>query len=117
MSSEPVKSFNAREARLAISSGASRIPRSLALREVAAKYRRFGYRKLGIILRRDGVFVNHKKLYRIYKADGLAVPRRRKRHVKHERGASLQPVTGVPDTDGASVPELKMVLEKDACER
>ena len=65
-----------------------------ALREVAAKYRRFGYRKLGIFLQRDGVFVNHKKLYRIYKADGLAVPRRRKRHVRHERGASLAPVTG-----------------------
>ena len=65
-----------------------------ALREVAATYRRFGYRKLGIFLRRDGLLVNHKKLYRIYKADGLAVPRRRKRHVRHERGASPQPVTG-----------------------
>jgi len=63
------------------------------LRELAARFRRFGYRRLNIMLRREGTIVNHKRLYRIYKADGLLVPRRRKRHVRHERGASLQPVT------------------------
>ncbi len=63
------------------------------LRELAARHRRFGYRKLGILLRRDGIVVNHKRLYRIYKADGLLVARRRKRHVRYERGALLQPVT------------------------
>jgi putative transposase len=64
------------------------------LRELAAKHRRFGYRKLGILLRRDGIIVNHKKLYRIYKEAALGVPRRRKRHVRYERGLStLIPVT------------------------
>ncbi len=62
------------------------------LRELAARHRRFGYRKLGIMLRRDGIVVNHKRLYRIYKADGLTVARRRKRHVRYERGALLEPV-------------------------
>lgn len=65
----------------------------MPLRELAAKHRRFGYRKLGILLRRDGIVVNHKRLFRIYKADGLAVARRRKRHVRYERGASHSPVT------------------------
>ncbi len=37
--------------------------------------------------------MNHKRLYRIYKADGLAVARRRKRHVRYERGSTLQPET------------------------
>jgi putative transposase len=59
-------------------------------------YRRFGYRKLGIMLRRDGDVVNHKRLYRIYKTDGLTVARRRKRHVRYERGASIEP-TRAPD--------------------
>lgn len=63
------------------------------LRELAARHRRFGYRKLGIMLRRDGIVINHKRLYRTYKADGLTVAKRRKRHVRYERGASLSPVT------------------------
>ena len=62
------------------------------LRELAARHRRFGYRKLTIMVRREGLLVNHKRVYRVYKADGLAVPRRRKRHVRYERGAALSPV-------------------------
>ena len=36
------------------------------LREIAAVRRRFGYRRLHILLRREGVVVNHKKLRRLY---------------------------------------------------
>ncbi len=35
------------------------------LRELAAKRRRFGYRRLGVLLRREAFAVNHKRLYRI----------------------------------------------------
>jgi len=49
------------------------------LRELAAERRRFGYRRLGILLERDGVRLNHKKLYRLYREEGLAVRRRRGR--------------------------------------
>jgi putative transposase len=49
------------------------------LRHHAAKHRRWGYRKMGILLRRDGYVVNHKRLYRIYDAEGLQVRRRRRR--------------------------------------
>jgi len=35
------------------------------LRELAAERRRFGYRRLGILLRREGVAMKKKKLYRI----------------------------------------------------
>ena len=34
------------------------------LREIAAERRRFGYRRLHILLRRDGIVLNHKKLFR-----------------------------------------------------
>ena len=46
------------------------------LREIAAVRRRFGYRRLHILLRREGVTLNHKKLRRIYAEERLQVRRR-----------------------------------------
>ncbi len=48
----------------------------LRLRELASIRRRFGYRRLHILLQREGVHVNWKKLYRIYKEERLTVPKR-----------------------------------------
>lgn len=48
----------------------------LRLRELAAVRRRFGYRRLHILLRREGVHMNHKKLRRIYAEERLQVRRR-----------------------------------------
>jgi putative transposase len=49
------------------------------LRELAAERRRFGYRRLGWMLAREGHTINHKKLYRIYREERLMVRRRRRR--------------------------------------
>jgi putative transposase len=49
------------------------------LRALAGERRRFGYRRLGILLEREGMVMNHKKLYRLYREEGLAVRRRRGR--------------------------------------
>ena len=38
--------------------------------------RRFGYRRLHLLLRREGVAVNHKKLFRLYREERLTVRRR-----------------------------------------
>jgi putative transposase len=46
------------------------------LREMANERRRFGYRRLHLLLRREGVEVNHKKLFRLYREGRLAVRRR-----------------------------------------
>lgn len=46
------------------------------LREIAAVRHRFGYRRLLILLRREGVLVNHKKLRRLYREERLQVRRR-----------------------------------------
>src|SRR5437773_10142206 len=53
------------------------------LRELAAVRRRFGYRRLHILLRREGIVMNHKKLRRLYREERLQVRRRsgRKRAV------------------------------------
>ena len=63
-----------------------------ALRErlhaLAAERRRFGYRRLYILLRREGYRVNLKRVYRLYRDDGLAVRRRRRRR-RVARGTPL----------------------------
>ena len=53
------------------------------LRELAAERRRFGYRRLHVLLRREGIRINHKKLRRLYALERLQVRRRggRKRAV------------------------------------
>lgn len=49
------------------------------LREIALERRRFGYRRLGIMLAREGYIMNHKKLLRLYREENLRVRRRRGR--------------------------------------
>jgi putative transposase len=46
------------------------------LRELASVRRRFGYRRLHILLRREGIVMNHKKLRRLYREERLQVRRR-----------------------------------------
>ena len=49
------------------------------LRELADQRRRFGYRRLHVLLRGEGWVVNRKKTQRLYGEEGLAVRRRRSR--------------------------------------
>ena len=49
------------------------------LREIALERRWFGYRRLGIMLAREGLVMNHKKLLRLYREETLRVRRRRGR--------------------------------------
>ena len=46
------------------------------LRELAASRRRFGYRRLQILLQREGTHMNHKRLRRLYAEERLQVRRR-----------------------------------------
>jgi putative transposase len=52
------------------------------LRELAGERRRFGYRRLTVMLRREGRIVNPKRVYRIYCEEGLAVRRRQRKRLK-----------------------------------
>ena len=62
------------------------------LRELAAERPRFGYRRLHVLLRREGVIVNHKRIERLYREDGLAVRRRRRKRVARDgRGRATLP--------------------------
>jgi transposase InsO family protein len=43
---------------------------------IARERRRFGYRRLHVLLKREGHLVNHKRLFRLYREEKLAVRRR-----------------------------------------
>ena len=43
------------------------------MKEIAGKRRRFGYRWIGTLLERKGMLMNHKKLYQLYREQGLSV--------------------------------------------
>lgn len=54
------------------------------MHKIAGERRRFGYRRVGLLLERQGFVMNHKKLRRIYSEEKLQVKRRRGR--KRARG-------------------------------
>src|SRR6266852_5753563 len=52
------------------------------LKELAAKRMRFGYRRLTAMLVRGGTCVNHKRVYRLYREEGLAMRIRQRRRIR-----------------------------------
>lgn len=62
------------------------------LRALARRRPRFGVRRLHVLLRREGLVVNHKRTARLYRDAGLAVGRRiRKRIARQDRGCPRPP--------------------------
>lgn len=66
------------------------------MRELAGERRRFGYRRIGLMLEREGIIMNHKKLRRIYGEEKLQVKRRRGR----KRAQGTRTAMPVPDGPG-----------------
>jgi len=48
----------------------------VAIKRIARERRRFGYRRINVMLQREGIHMNHKKLRRIYAEEKLQVRRR-----------------------------------------
>jgi len=65
-------------------------PLTARLREVAGKKKRFGYRMAWAKLRREGMRVNHKRVYRLWKEAGLGLPRKRRRRRGKKGAVPLQ---------------------------
>ena len=66
------------------------------LRDLAHQRRRFGYRRLHILLRREGIAINRKKTQRLYREEGLTVRRRKGR--KRAVGARAPaPIPALPN--------------------
>jgi putative transposase len=51
------------------------------IEELAALKRRYGYRRIHVLLRREGWQVNRKRTYRLYREAGLAVRRRKRKRI------------------------------------
>jgi len=64
----------------------------LRLRDLAATRVRYGYRRLHVLLRREGWLVNHKRIYRLYREEGLGIRvKRRKKLASAPRVLPPQP--------------------------
>jgi putative transposase len=50
------------------------------LLQLAREKPRYGYRRLQVLVERDGERVNHKRLYRVYRAAGLCLRRKKRKH-------------------------------------
>jgi putative transposase len=108
------------------------------MKAIASKRRRFGYRRIGVLLERKGIIMillpdrvsrsdvprRHKKLYRLYTEEKLGVRRRRGR--KRARGSrtpmpvALRPgerwsLDFVSDTFGASRKFRMLAVNDDCC--
>jgi putative transposase len=51
------------------------------IEELAAVKRRYGYRRIHVLLRREGWQINRKRTYRLYREAGLAVRRRKRKRI------------------------------------
>ena len=56
------------------------------IRIVKSERRRFGFRRLAELLRRDGLIVNIKRGLRVYREANVQVRKRVRRRVAHDRG-------------------------------
>ncbi len=66
------------------------------LKELAAQRMRFGYRRLTAMLVGEGVMANHKRVYRLYREEGLAIRVRHRRRIRWV-GAASSPATVKPN--------------------
>ncbi len=95
--------------------------------ELALERRRFGYRRIWQLLRREGLHVNHKRVYRLYHLSGMGVKRRRRRKgLATERLPLLRPAapnltgrwisswTHFPPVAGSSVLPASMISQRNA---
>jgi len=62
------------------------------LRDLAAQRPRWGYRRLHVLLHREGHQLNHKLVFRLYRSEGLAVRRKKRKRM----AASLRVVPPPP---------------------
>ncbi len=94
------------------------------MKAIANKRLRFGYRRIGVMLERKGMIMNHKKLYRLYTEEKPGVRRRRGR--KRARGsrtpmlAALRPgerwsLDFLSDTFGVSRKFRILAVNDDCC--
>ncbi len=67
----------------------------MRLKDLAESRVRYGYRRLHVLLRREGWPVNHKRVYRLYSEEGLSI---RTRSLKRRRACRYRSARSEPGT-------------------
>lgn len=97
----------------------SRRPDAEGLRErlhaLAGERRRFGYRRLTILLRREWYAVNHKRVFRLYREESLKVLRRRRKRVA--LGRAVRPEVPTRPNERWSMDFMQDTLADGRCFR
>jgi hypothetical protein len=65
------------------------------LRHLAVECPRAGYRLMLDRIRWEGTRVNHKRMHRVYREEGLQLPKRRRKHLRSVRRQPLTPAAAV----------------------
>jgi putative transposase len=65
------------------------------LRQLAREHPRWGYRFLGVLLRREGNAINHKRVLRLYREEGLKLRPKKRRKVVSVQRVKPQETTGI----------------------
>jgi len=64
----------------------------MRIREIAEVRIRYGYRRIHVLLLREGWHINHKRVYRLYREEGLNLRRKTKKRLKSvSRIPSMEP--------------------------
>ena len=96
-----------------------------ALVRLAQQQPRYGYRRLLVLLQRDGVRVNHKRVFRLYRAAGLSVKRRQRKRLLRVGSKMPEPITKTNQQWGidfvhdvlATGRKFRILSVVDACSR
>jgi len=56
------------------------------IRELAHQRRRFGCPRIHLLLRREGLLINHKRTERVYREEGLSLRKRKRRKTAAQPG-------------------------------
>lgn len=65
------------------------------LRVLAVERPRFGYRRLHVMLKRQGLLINHKRVHRLYRLEGLSLRRKGRKRRRGGRVGRLLPATRI----------------------
>jgi putative transposase len=72
-------------------------PLRLRIRDLAKTRVRYGYFRIYILLRREGWMINHKRVYRLYREEGLSLRLKRPRRHVSAANRERQPAATTPN--------------------
>jgi putative transposase len=67
------------------------------MREITEVRLHYGYRRVHVLLRREGWTVNHKKVYRLYREEGLGLRRRKPKRRRAAMSRQARPTASRPN--------------------